>query len=604
MVINFSMQAVKGFYDTQKALLLFILIMATLLFSDNVYALSKVTAVVDKNPAMINESILLTVTADDDVNRNALDTSPLLKDFIVGQTSVSSQTSMVNFKTSRITKWRVVLIARNAGQFIIPALTIENQQSDPVELTIVPAKDANNSIQTDIFVTSELSQKEVYVQQLLTLTIKLHFAVDLKSGNLTEPNLTGASIEKIGQDKQSDSIINGRRYRVIEQTYAITPEQSGEFTLEAPLFSGEILQASKRRSSFLSFAQTKPISILGDALKIVVLPIPANYPANAQWLPTDILTLHQEWPTGDEEFTVGEPITRTITLTAAGLSKAQLPKIEMQSTAGLKIYPDQAELNAALRNERLVSQKIQNFALVPSTAGDFVLPEVGVTWFNTITNKIEVATLPSRTISVKAGEGALKDNSLRNAVDSATLSDNPSDNTANSADKLTGRSPAVVTEVLVQDKRLQWLFLSLWLLTSLAWLIQFFYLKNKNQKEAKESSHIMRRHHSGNHYLALLAACKKNNAEQALQLILPWLRQLLTINKSELEINNIAQAQEIIQEQSFATALNDLQQHLYGKSAIDGAPSWQGSALLNAIQIVQKQQSEKVNTHQILPLNP
>ncbi|HBY87363.1 MAG TPA: protein BatD, partial [Colwellia sp.] len=109
---------------------------------------------------------------------------------------------------------------------------------------------------------------------------------------------------------------------------------------------------------------------------------------------------------------------------------------------------------------------------------------------------------------------------------------------------------------------------------------------------------------SGNHYLALLAACKKNNAEQALQLILPWLRQLLTVNKSGLEINNIAQAQEIIQEQNFATALNDLQQHLYGKSAIDGAPSWQGSALLNAIQIVNKQQSEKVNSHQILPLNP
>ncbi len=591
------MQAVKAPYYPQKALMLFILIMAALLFSNNVLALSKVTAVVDKNPAMINESILLTVTADDDVNRNALDTSPLLDNFIVGQTSVSSQTSMVNFKTTRVTKWQIVLIARTPGQFIIPALTIENRQSEPVELTVVAAKEANNTSQTDIFVTSEVSRNKVYVQQLLTLSIKLHFAVDLKSGNLTEPSLTGATIEKIGQDKQSDNIINGRRYRVIEQTYAITPEQSGEFTLAAPLFSGEILQASKRRSSFLSFAQTKPVSILGDALNIVVLPIPANYPANAQWLPTDILTLHQEWPTGDDQFTVGEPITRTITLTAAGLSKAQLPKIEMQSSRGLKIYPDQAELNANLRNDRLVSQKIQNFALVPSNAGDFVLPEMGITWFNTITNKIEVATLPAKTISIQAGEGALKDSSLSRLNNSAS-------NTINNAGSFTGQSPTVVTEVYVQDKRLQWLFLSLWLLTSLAWLIQFFYLKKNNQKEVKNSSHVTSVINSGNHYLALLAACKKNNAEQALQLILPWLRQLLTVDKSGLEINNIAQAQEIIQEQNFATALNDLQQHLYGKSAIDGAPSWQGLALLNAIQIVNKQQSEKVNSHQILPLNP
>ena len=138
----------------------------------------------------------------------------------------------------------------------------------------------------------------------------------------------------------------------------------------------------------------------------------------------------------------------------------------------------------------------------------------------------------------------------------------------------------------------------------MAWLVHFLYLKQKSREGAKNSNHATNVNNSGNHYLALLAACKKNNAELALQLVLPWLRQLLAINKSELDINNIAQAQEIIQEQSFATALNDLQQHLYGKSAIEGAPSWQGSALLTAIQIVHKQQSEVVNTPQILPLNP
>ena len=597
----------KGLFYPLQSLMLTILIMATFLLSNNVYALSKVTAVVDKNPAMINESILLTVTADDDVNRNALDTSPLLSDFIVGQTSVSSQTSMVNFKTSRLTKWQIVLIARSAGQFIIPALTIENQQSEPVELTVVAAKDTSSNSQTDIFVTSELSRDEVYVQQLLTLSIKLHFSVELKSGNLTEPSLTGATIEKIGQDKQSDNIINGKRYRVIEQTYSITPEQSGEFTLKAPLFSGEIVQASKRRSSFLSFAQTKPVSILGDELKITVLPIPANYPANSQWLPTDILTLHQEWPTGNDQFTVGEPITRTITLTAAGLSKAQLPKLEMNSSRGLKIYPDQAELHANLRNDRLFSQKIQNFAIVPSATGDFVLPEMSITWFNTITNKIELATLPSKTLSVQAEETSMADNSSTDFNETASKTDNSAynANAINNPVNLAAQAPAVDTEVLVQDKRLQWLFLSLWLLTSLAWFVQFFYFKQSNQKNGKsQSDHTVSVINSGNHYAALLSACKKNNAEQALSLLLPWLRQLLTSNQSALEINNIAQAQAIIQEQSFATALNNLQQHLYGKSAINGAPSWQGLALLTAIQLVHKQQSEKITTHQLSPLNP
>lgn len=584
-------------FDTLPNLMLTLLVLATLIISNNAYALSKITATIDKNPAMINESILLTVIADDDVSRNALDTSPLLINFIVGQTSVSSQTSMVNFKTSRITKWQIVLVPRSAGQFVIPALKIEDQQSDPVELTVVAANNAENDLQSDIFITSELSSNEVYVQQLLTLSIKLHFAVELKSGNLTEPSLTGAAIEKIGQDKQSDTIINGKRYRVIEQTYAITPEESGEFSLKAPVFSGEILQASKRRSSFLSFAQTKPVSILGDELQVNILPIPANYPSNAQWLPTDILTLHQEWQAGGDVFTVGEPITRTITLTAAGLSKAQLPKLEMKSSRGLKIYPDQAELNANLSNDRLVSQKIQNFALVPSKAGDFVLPAMSVTWFNTFTNKIEQATLPTQTISVQAGE----DNIAANVP--STLNNIPVEaaNIAGHPDDVATLSVGTSTQPTNQDKTLQWLFLCLWVFTSLAWLIHITLLKNNNRTS---SNHQTKQRNTGNHYISLVSACKKDNAEQALTLVLPWLREQLVTGNPGLEINNLAQALDHVQEQSFATALNDLQQHLYGKSAINGAPSWQGLALLNAIQIVHKQLSEKVKELQLLPLNP
>ncbi|WP_246047188.1 BatD family protein [Colwellia ponticola] len=585
--------------------MLTLLIIATLFSSNNAYALSQVTAIIDKNPAMINESILLTVTADDDVNRNALDTSPLLSDFIVGQTSVSSQTSMVNFKTSRLTTWKIVLIARNTGELMIPALTIENQQSAPIALTVVAAKEQNNS-QTDIFITSELSSNEVYVQQLLTLTIKLHFAIELKAGSLTEPSLTGAAIEKVGQDKQSDNIINGRRYRVIEQTYAITPEQSGEFTLSAPLFSGEVLQGSPRRANFLSFAQTKPVSIVGDELAIKVLPIPANYPNNSQWLPTDILTLHQEWQADDEQFKVGEPITRTITLTAAGLSKSQLPALNMHSSPGLKIYPDQAELHASLRNGRLVSQKVQNFALVPSSAGEFVLPAMTITWFNTITNKIEKATLPAKTITVKAAATTMA-SGLPNHLPSDSPSNlantyqaNTSQQTVSDTEHLMTKTPAAAPE----DKRLQWLFLSLWLLTSLAWVTQYFYRKSNQDKKNKQPlNHTNSVSDTGKNYLTLLAACKKNNAEQALSLLLPWLKQLLGNEQPGVEITTIAQAQDIIQEQSFKQAVNDLQQHLYGKDATDKASSWQGMTLLNAIQTVHKQQHKPVSTSP-LSLNP
>ena len=126
MVTNSSLYTVNAMsFSRLKRFLLSLFTLTLLLLGNKAYALSNVTATVDKNPAMINESILLTVIADDDIDRGALDTSALLNDFIVGQTSVSSQTSMVNFKTSRTTKWQVILIARKAGEFTIPSLTIE-----------------------------------------------------------------------------------------------------------------------------------------------------------------------------------------------------------------------------------------------------------------------------------------------------------------------------------------------------------------------------------------------------------------------------------------------------------------------------------------------
>jgi len=566
--------------------------------SHSTYALTNVTATVDKNPVMHNESIVLTVIADDDVERNQLDTSPLLKDFIVGQTSVSSQTTMVNFKTSRTTSWQILLIARKTGKLTIPALEIEGNFSQPITLEVLQQSEHDNKNQQDIFITSELSRHEVFVQQLLTLTLKLHFSVELKSGNLTEPELAGATVEKIGQDQQSDTIINGKRYRVIEQTYAITPEKSGTFDLAAPMFSGEVMMPSRRRSNFLSFAETKPVSILGEKMELVVKPIPDSFINQSQnnkqmsWLPSELLSLHQEWQTNGEDYMVGEPITRTITLTAAGLSKAQLPVINMKATKGLKVYPDQAQLHSNLTKERLVSQKVQNFALVASHPGQFILPEIRITWFNTVTNKIEHATLPEQTITVKENPDAPNSNLTNSATTQLAKSSN---NEAIAPSLLPSSKQAHLPSS--ETNNLQWLFLTLWIVTLLAWLIHVSLIKRTKPDTALADSS----HDSGQSYIKLLAACKKDQAQQALDLILPWLNHSLKLSGSA-QITTIAQAQDVVAEQNFSTALNELQQHLFGKNAISGAPNWQGDTLLSAIQQYNKRQQTPTPTS--LQLNP
>ena len=570
-------------------------LLAVLAVSQVTYALTNVTASIDANPVMSNESIVLTVIADDSVERDSLDTTPLLKDFILARTEVSSQTNMVNFKTSRTTRWQIVLIPRHTGNLIIPALTVDGYNSKAINVQIIEQGSANSTQQQDIFITAELSENDVYVQQLLALTIKLHIGVQLQRGSLTEPSLPNATIEQIGKDTESDGIVNGKRYRIIERTYAITPEKSGQFTLDTPMFSGDIMVQSQRRSGFLSFGETKPINILGDKLTLNVRPIPDNYPidANNSWLPSELLTLHQEWQPvssqGKNEFKVGEPITRTITLTAAGLGKAQLPKITMNAPNGLKIYPDQAELHSNLTKERLISQKRQNFALVASHAGEYILPKISIAWWNTVTNKYQQAVLPEQTITVLANADLPQPPVANNSAPVNALLNTPSiNNTA---------TPLLTQPIIIEKSSyLHWLFLALWLLTALAWMSHVLYLKRSNSTNTDNT----KPQKVNNHYLALMAACKQNKAEQAISLILPWVNNVNN-HQNNVEISTLAAALALINNDEFTSSINDLQQYLYGKNDVESL--WDGENLLKAIQQFNAS-GIKINTNRKFTLNP
>ena len=614
--LNFILKKTPNhFYKKRRPMknnitLLFCLLIS--LLSMPVMALNNVTASIDKNPAVVNESIVLTVVADDDVKANALDTRSLMKAFIVGRTSVRTQTSMVNFSTSRTTVWTTVLIAREAGNVTIPAFTIENKQTQPIKLKVLAANDPVATKQKNIFIDSSLSSTDIYVQQQVTLSVKLYFSAELRRGNLSEPSLEGANISQVGSDKESDQIINGKRYRVIERTYAISPQKSGDFVVQSPRFSGEIMMPSTRRSNFLSFGETKPVSIIGDNIKLTVHPIPVTY--QGHWLPSELISLHQEWQpnvnntanTNDannqnanvkssSQFMVGEPVTRTITLTAAGLSKEQLPKLNMQVPEGLKVYPDQVELHSSMPNSRLVSQAVRSFAIVASRAGTFELPEIVIPWWNTITNRQEKAIIAAQTITVIQNPNqqlsqAFNNNRSENNQTISVCPENNIDNTTNTLD--------TEPKMIIKESWIQWLYLALWLITSAAWFISIQI--NKSAKNAPLTTQPI-----NDHYLALLAACKQQQGEKTLSLIVPWVNTLLSDNavntKGNTSVSSIDEAIKAMNNNEFSDAIKQLQQTLYGKPENNAV--WHSDVLIKLIQQLNKQ-GLKQNRKKDFSINP
>ncbi|QQX78775.1 protein BatD [Shewanella sp. KX20019] len=360
-------------------------------------AITSLQASVDRNPIIEGESLVLTVIADDDLNSGELNTSSLLKNFIVGRTSISRSKQIMNFDARNETRWQVLLSPKSIGNITIPAFNIKGVSSAAINLSVVD-RDSQPQKKQDIFMRSSLSTEEAYVGQMLTYRVKLYLALELQRGVLSAPVLDGAQIKQLGEDKDSNEIVNGKRYRVIERAYAIIADQPGELTINGASFSGDVLVPAKRNGGMFSFNESRPTQTQAPKSVVLINPEPVEY--QGQWLVSDLVVLKEDWPTTQVEYKIGDPITRTISLLASNADETSLPDIRLSTPAELKSYPEKAQRKSFVRDKQMVSQLTQTTAIVATKAGTYTLPQINIPWWNPHLKQQQYATLPARTVVV------------------------------------------------------------------------------------------------------------------------------------------------------------------------------------------------------------
>ena len=351
------------------------------------WAMTQLQASVDKNPVLAGEFFILTISADDTIKNDQPDTSALLKDFVVGPMSVSTRTNIVNGSISKQTNWSVKLMTRDAGDYTIPSFNVAGISSQPIALKVAE-RSKETEQNNDIFIKSSMSSDSLFVQEAGVYTVKLYLAKELLDGNLTSPSMPDAQLSQIGKQQEEYELVDGKRYLVITREYLVQPQKSGIYTIDAPVFQGRIRQNYRQLD----------VSAMGDSTTVEIKPIPSDY--QGAWLPSELVNLDEQWQPDSDTVEVGTPITRTLTLTALGITKEQLPDIELTEVQGIRSYPDEKENNHLVRDGRVISQQTASYALLPQTPGTYTLPEVSVPWYNTKIKRISYATLPARTITV------------------------------------------------------------------------------------------------------------------------------------------------------------------------------------------------------------
>jgi hypothetical protein len=352
----------------------------------------------DRDSMHLGETITLNVESDD-ATASQPDFSALFTDFKSLGTQSSRQLSMVNGSTSAKTVWAVGLEPKHAGTLAIPSLSIGNERTEPLSLTVLPAPaGAQGKPGDSLFIEVSADPLSPYVQQQVRYTVKLYFAVDLSDGSLDEPAASGAVVQKLGRDKQYTATVNGGRYHVLERNYALTPEQSGELTMPELTFRGSAIDNSDPAGFF---RRGRAVSARSDAIQLEVRAKPSSW-GDAPWLPATSLSLNDDSELPDQ-IKVGEPLTRTIKLRAQGLGFEQLPELELETPVGAEVYPDKPDTRTRDDGTWLYGERTRKFAIVPTRPGTLSLPAVEVKWWNTAQDRIETASLPARQITVIAG---------------------------------------------------------------------------------------------------------------------------------------------------------------------------------------------------------
>ena len=483
------------------------------------YSLTGLTAQIhvttDRNPVNMNESFQIIFSADDDVDGEP-DFSPLSKDFEILNQSHSSQSSWVNGSFTKMIKWVVDVMPKKSGILEIPAIRFGRDKTRPTRILVKEVKEADADLHSgeDLFLLVEVSASNPYVQQQVIYTMRLYRKVSLAQASLTEPTLEDAVIERLGEDKDFNTLFKGENYSVTERKYAIFPQKSGVMTIEPLSLTASVVVDTQRRfGGFFSRPVTRTKRVVSDAIELIIKPIPKSF-TGKHWLPVEQLYLKDQWSRDNLQVKVGEPLTRTVTLLAKGATAGQLPSLfsddkPIKSDLGdeLKIYPDQPVLKDRPEESNMLAFREEKVALIPSQAGSYQIPAIEIPWWNVNKDQMEVAKIPMKTIQAIAVTGVTKTRPRKQPDLKKT------DEKTQQLQKGSTQSEA--------DKI--WMGISGGL--ALGWLLTifYFYKKLKGKKSNQKQEDLTKSLDEA--VKSLKKACKENDKVAAKEALIRWGRQ-------------------------------------------------------------------------------
>jgi hypothetical protein len=389
--------------------------------------LAKATLTATVNQTQISQTDIVDLTIQKTGSSHSdADLSPLKQDFAVLGTSTGNSIQVINGNMTSSSTIQLQLSPKHAGSLTIPALTWDGETTQAIAINVSPQAanstssspsaglSASQTGSRHVFFDIKSNKVPMYFGGARLLTVRIYTDQQLTQAGLSFSSNTAVNVQQLGSDKNGTEVKNGQPYQYIERLYILTPQKSGDLSIDGPVLDAQVLDQTSNptgqdplfdqffaNSPLANMMSTRPMRLQAKPIILEVKPKPINI-AQQDWLPTHHLKMSASWDTDKSEVAAGEPINLHLHLQGNDVNATQLPDLatKLQLPAGIKAYPNQAKSETKVEDGQLLAVKNQDIALIGQSAGQFKLPAIEVSWWDTVNNTLQKATIAARTLTI------------------------------------------------------------------------------------------------------------------------------------------------------------------------------------------------------------
>jgi tetratricopeptide (TPR) repeat protein len=355
-------------------------------------------------------------------------------------TSTQSSIQIINGRTTQSSAitYTYILVATKNGTFTIPPahITAEGNaiSSQPLKITVSgqaqqqqggaqqqgggrqraqePMRAAGTAISgSDLFIRVSANKHRVHEQEPILLTYKVYTLVDLTQLEGKMPELNGFHTQEVQLPQQKSfkiETLNGRPYRTVTWSqYVMFPQITGKLKIPPITFHGIVVQQNRNIDPFEAFfnggsgyVEVKK-DIVAPSVEIQVDPLPQR-PADFSG---GVGHFNISASLTKTEVKANDPVTLRVVVSGVGnLKLIKQPVVNIPKD--FDKYDPKLTEKTKLTTSGVEGSMIYDYLIVPRHPGQFEIPPVTFTYYDTQSNSYKTVKTEAFTLDVDKGKGS------------------------------------------------------------------------------------------------------------------------------------------------------------------------------------------------------